>query len=248
MDNYLTVKQLQDLLKVDRITIYRMLQDGRLKGVKIGQQWRFAPRDVEALLSGSSRSEPEPAVVSPVYFPTHCIWTIQNIVSAVAQVGVVSVDLDGQPLTDVSHGCAFCALIQSSPSGRQACRDSWREMAARGPRAPVFSTCHAGLQYAQAPIGVDGESAGWLLSGQFLLQRPSPERAQTVANLANEHGIDPQKLEAASRNLPVLDQQKQGAIPVWLEKVALAVNSILSERAAFMDRLKKITEISSFPS
>jgi excisionase family DNA binding protein len=38
---YLTTRQVQNILQVDRITIYRMLQDGRLKGVKIGQQWRF---------------------------------------------------------------------------------------------------------------------------------------------------------------------------------------------------------------
>ena len=34
MTDLLTTRQVQDILKVDRITIYRMLQDGRLKGVK----------------------------------------------------------------------------------------------------------------------------------------------------------------------------------------------------------------------
>ena len=42
MDVLLTTREVLDMLKVDRITIYRMLQDGRIKGVKIGQQWRFA--------------------------------------------------------------------------------------------------------------------------------------------------------------------------------------------------------------
>jgi len=248
MDNYLTVRQLQDLLKVDRITIYRMLQDGRLKGVKIGQQWRFAPREVEALLSGSPRPEPEPAAASPVHFPTHCIWAIQNIVAAIAAVGVVTVDLEGQPLTDISHGCEFCALVQSTPSGRKACQEFWRKMAARGPDAQGFSSCHAGLQYAQARIGTDEEPVGWLLTGQFYLQSPSPAGVQTLAKLASEHRLHPEKLEAAARNLPVLDQKKQASIPVWLEKVAAAINSILSERAAFVDRLKKISEISSISS
>jgi excisionase family DNA binding protein len=50
MTDLLTTRQVQEILKVDRITIYRMLQDGRLKGVKIGQQWRFARREVERLL------------------------------------------------------------------------------------------------------------------------------------------------------------------------------------------------------
>ncbi len=54
MDDLLTTKQVQDILKVDRITVYRMLNDGRLKGVKIGQQWRFPAREVERLLSGEA--------------------------------------------------------------------------------------------------------------------------------------------------------------------------------------------------
>ena len=44
MAELLTTKQLEDLLKIDRITVYRMLNDGRLKCVKIGNQWRF-PRN-----------------------------------------------------------------------------------------------------------------------------------------------------------------------------------------------------------
>ena len=50
MGDLYTVKQVQDLLKVDRITVYRMLQDGRLKGIKIGHQWRFNASELEHLL------------------------------------------------------------------------------------------------------------------------------------------------------------------------------------------------------
>ena len=38
MPNLLTAKEVQELLSVDRTTIYRMLKDGRLKGVKVGNQ------------------------------------------------------------------------------------------------------------------------------------------------------------------------------------------------------------------
>ena len=47
MGDLFTVKQVQDLLKVDRITVYRMLQDGRLKGIKVGHQWRFNQSEVQ---------------------------------------------------------------------------------------------------------------------------------------------------------------------------------------------------------
>ena len=50
VNDLLTSRQVQEILKVDRITVYRMLNDGRLKGVKIGQQWRFHNSEVERLL------------------------------------------------------------------------------------------------------------------------------------------------------------------------------------------------------
>ena len=59
MDDLLTTRQVQQLLKVDRITVYRMVQDGRLKGIKIGQQWRFPLSEVEHLTGIS------PAVEAP---------------------------------------------------------------------------------------------------------------------------------------------------------------------------------------
>ncbi len=50
VDDLLTTKQLRDLLQVDRITIYRMLYDGRLHGFKVGGQWRFSRQEIEAWL------------------------------------------------------------------------------------------------------------------------------------------------------------------------------------------------------
>ncbi len=54
MNELLTTKQIQDLLQVDRITVYRMLNDGRLKGVKIGNQWRFPQSEIDRLTGEES--------------------------------------------------------------------------------------------------------------------------------------------------------------------------------------------------
>ena len=50
MDTLLTTRQLEDLLQVDRVTIYRMLDDGRLQGFKFGSQWRFSREAIETWL------------------------------------------------------------------------------------------------------------------------------------------------------------------------------------------------------
>ena len=38
MSGLLTTQQLQELIRVDRSTIYRMAEDGRLPAVKVGRQ------------------------------------------------------------------------------------------------------------------------------------------------------------------------------------------------------------------
>ena len=47
MEAFLTSKQVEELLNVDRTTIYRMLKDGRLTGAKIGKHWRFSFRKLK---------------------------------------------------------------------------------------------------------------------------------------------------------------------------------------------------------
>jgi len=45
----LTADEVQQLLDIDRSTIYRMAGDGRLPAVKIGRQWRFPADRIAAL-------------------------------------------------------------------------------------------------------------------------------------------------------------------------------------------------------
>ena len=57
MADFLTAKQVIELLKIDRTTLYRMLKEERIKGLKIGSQWRFSKQDIDVLLSGKSQED-----------------------------------------------------------------------------------------------------------------------------------------------------------------------------------------------
>ena len=41
MTSMLTTRDLQELMNVDRSTIYRMAESGKLPAIKVGRQWRF---------------------------------------------------------------------------------------------------------------------------------------------------------------------------------------------------------------
>ncbi len=154
MDELLTAKQVQEQLKVDRTTIYRMLDDGRLTGIKVGHQWRFSSQEVQTMLSGGRTMPSDSTAVRNqgpfTVLPLHCIQPVQNVFAEIANVGAVTTAPDGEPLTKISNSCRFCDLILSSESGRQACVASWRELSAQSDTQPRFTTCHAGLQYARA--------------------------------------------------------------------------------------------------
>ena len=249
MDDLLTAKQVQDLLKVDRTTIYRMLDDGRLTGVKVGHQWRFSSQDVQAILAGarptSSDDKKEPAVWVDM-LPLHCVQPIQNVFAEIANIGAVTTAPGGEPLTQISNSCRFCNLILASEAGKQACVGSWRSLSRQSEAQPRFVTCHAGLQYARARIEVNNTLAAMLVAGQFHASEEDRQDAlDKVRSLAEAYGIDPASLAEAAQDIPILDERHRAQLSTWLKSVAHTFEQIGSERAELLGRLQRIAEMST---
>jgi excisionase family DNA binding protein len=245
MSELLTAKQIQDLLKIDRTTIYRMLKDGRLNGVKVGQQWRFPSEDVDALLSGAGPLAGTGAESPSTILPIGCLQPVQDVFADMAEVGAVTTAPNGEPLTKISNSCRFCSLILRTESGRRACVASWQQIAADSDPRPHFTSCHAGLQYARARIEVNGTLAAVLIAGQFHATRPDPAEDQArVRQLARAHGIDERELADAASHLPILEERTRSRIADWLERVSHTFEHVGQERAALLSRLSRIAAMS----
>ena len=50
---FLTVKEVAELLRVKPLTVYRMVKDGRLYGYSIGRNLRFKRQDIDVFLESS---------------------------------------------------------------------------------------------------------------------------------------------------------------------------------------------------
>lgn len=245
MADLLTAREVQEILKLDRITIYRMVQDGRLRGTKVGQQWRFARQEVERL-AGSKNSSPQTSTAAESGPPVHCIQTIQDLFSDVSMISSVYVNMDGAAVTQISHPCRFCQAIFGTPSGRRACQASWQEYVQNSQRSYV--TCHAGLQYVGAPVTHKNEQIGLFISGQFYLNPPDPaEESERIQRLAHEHQIPLETLKQAAATLPVVKPEQRGALESWPFSTARAIQSILRERAGFVNRLQQIADLTQVP-
>jgi excisionase family DNA binding protein len=234
MDDLLTTRDVQELLKLDRTTLYRMLKDGRLSGVRVGQQWRFTRQDVEVLLRRGAAAElaakapierPASAPSADV-LPLHCMQAIQDVFADLAHVGCVTTRLDGEPLTAISNACRIA---------------SWRALASRSERFPQVTACHAGLGYMHARIDIDDQPTALLVAGQFRLN-DDPIGAK---QLASEYGLDADEVAAAAGAVPIFDVGARERIAAALKKVAHTFEEIGRERARMIGRLRRIAALSA---
>ncbi len=243
MDELLTTKEVRELLSVDRTTVYRMLKDGRLSGVKIGQQWRFPRHEIDLLLSG--RTIPvAPATEHPL--PILDVQPIQDVFAELAEVGAVTTDMDGQALTAISNSCAYCNMIRSTESGRQACSASWRELGQLTEQQTDFYNCHAGLSYARTHIDVTDAHPAMLVTGQFYADEPDWDEKKALARkTAVLHGLNEDEMVQAVTEIAVFTPYKRSEIGTWLSKTAAALERTIRERLELVRRLQTIAQMSS---
>lgn len=46
-DEIMTIEELSSYLKIPKSTLYKLVQEGRLPGQKIGKQWRFGKSSID---------------------------------------------------------------------------------------------------------------------------------------------------------------------------------------------------------
>lgn len=255
MDELLTTRQVQAILKVDRTTIYRMLKSGRLTGVKVGQQWRFREEDVKRALGRASRPQaPEKAnghsqrETLPYPIATDQLQSMQDVFASFAGIGAVTTRIDGTPCTQISNCCRLCQLLRQSDAGQSACIASWRELAHLNGKQTSFFHCHAGMSYARSFIELGGYPVRMLIMGQFLVDPlTEPEKRARAAALAERFGLDPLELVEAMDNHCVLGTRRATALQQLLESMTEALEQIGEERADLLQRLHQIATVSRVP-
>ncbi len=255
MDDLLTTKQLMKLLQVDRTTIYRMINDGRLPAaVRVGGQWRFSRQMIELWLkdqNGQSPTEPDapadstnpPPLPTADALPLYCLQPIQEVFAQTSETGALTTDVDGNPITPISNPAPFCSLILSTEKGRRNCQASWKRLAANSGR-PRLEKCHAGLTYAGGRIVVQDAFVAMSFVGQFTVDAPNGLQTR-VARIAEACGVDAQELDRAAREIHVLSIERAERLLNLLQLVADTFSHIGEERLQLLSRLKQVAEIAS---
>lgn len=249
MSDFLTTKQVIEALNIDRTTLYRMLKDGRLEGVKIGAHWRFSSDEVNRIMSGNEYKTDTLMEIDKEQLPIKCISPIKDVFSEIADIGVVITTNDGTQLSEISNSCEYCNLIRDTQIGKEKCTESWKKLGDLGGQKQEITTCHAGMHYAHAPIIDEKQQIAILVAGQFTVDGKSSNLTEShISEIAKEYEIDEDKLIKVAKNVTVLDERWQNKISLWLGKIAKTFESVIHERKAFMNRLSKITDLSNIHS
>jgi excisionase family DNA binding protein len=250
MADLLTTKQLQEILHVDRTTIYRMAESGRVPAVKVGNQWRFPREQIETWLQRQSATVAPAAELSMSangmswqLFPLECAQLIQDSFADALGVMILATDLNGQAVTSTSNPCGLYTVAESSPMARQRCLDTWIRLANEPALAPRFQASHLGLLCARGLIRVGSEIKGMLIVGGIAPQAWPPSDDQ-IEQIAQDLALHADQLRQHIHAVHHLDAAEQTRVLPFVQRIADIFSHIASERAHLAGRLQRIAEIS----
>lgn len=264
MANFLTTRQLQEILQVDRTTIYRMADSGRIPGMKVGNQWRFPRTQIEAWLKTQNPAATVDMTVEitpnifgtkPVLagkqtaqmslkdlFPVDCVQLIQDTFADTLGVMILITDLDGTPITRPSNPCGLFTAMEKSPNAHRRCLQLWADLARKPSLQPTFTRSHLGLMCARGLIRVGLELKAMLVVGGIAPSDWPPSEAELLA-IAEDLDVDPGLIRQELDDVFVVEPDEQQRILSTVQRIADIMAHIATERSALFAQLQEVTAL-----
>jgi excisionase family DNA binding protein len=253
MTEMLTAKEMQDLLQVDRSTIYRMAEAGQLPAVKVGKQWRFPGDLVENWLKHQTGpTTPGNADFSlsisngdfAAMLPLDCVQLIQDAFAEALNVMLVVADLEGQPITQVSNPFPLYQLLAETKDGHAICQETWRELGQVPALEPRFTPGFGGLLCARALVRMGNALQAMVIVFGVAPQGwpPSDTATQELAVLLD---VPAGELERAFGSVFHLTPDQQKTVLVTIQRIADILAHIGDERKTLLGRLSDIARLST---
>jgi excisionase family DNA binding protein len=104
-EGFLTTEEVLEYLQVNLRTVYRLIKAGKIPAVRVGRQWRFRKRDIDAWLesqrprqarpgaAGSTRTATTPAAARPRVLVVDDEAAIRDLLSKTLALAEYDVDL-----------------------------------------------------------------------------------------------------------------------------------------------------------
>lgn len=228
MTAMLTSREVQDLVKVDRSTIYRMAETGELPAVRVGRQWRFPADEIEAWLASRSNRIPSPPPPPRASAPSSALREIVELLADTLGVTILVTDLAGTPVTPVANPCGLFDAVIDRPGVLDRCIADWRGLGEGPGLGPRFSPSHLGLLCARAFVRVEDRLVGMVIAGGIAPEEWPPADEQ-VAAIAAEVGVDPSQLVPHLAEVFAADEFRRRELLEILPRLAHAISHLMRD-------------------
>lgn len=256
----LTTKQVQDLFRVDRSTIYRMAEDGRLPAVKVGRQWRFPSDRVEQLLGHTpeyrvapaadvtSTSLPRPTAVElDSVLPSETAQAIADLAADLFGVMAVVTDMRGRALTTVANPCGFFSAVFPGRDAPERCSQGWRKLGEQIDLEPRFVASHLGFLCARSFIRLGSTLVGMVIVGGVApdIWPPSDDE---IAAIATETDTPESVVHDHILEVHWIDRSHQDWIVHNLSQVSDLISRLADDHGRLVQRLDAIAALAGATS
>lgn len=230
---YLTARDVQELIRVDRSTIYRMAESGRLPAIKIGRQWRF-PSDAIHEWLGSTPNGDAGAL------PRSSTQDVADLFAELYGVMVIVTDIAGNPLTSVSNPCGYFSAVSGEASALERCITEWKALGDQYDFEPRLRPSHLGFLCTRAFIRVGNELAGMVISGGIAPDEWPPLAAEIEA-IAIESGIPVAAVERSIEDVHRLSPDDQERLLTGVPILAKHLSRIATNEQQPHDHTRSTT-------
>lgn len=246
----LTTRQVQEIFRVDRSTIYRMAEDGRLPAVKVGRQWRFPSEHLESLLgqpngegtpSSSGAAAAGPVALSTI-LPGDTAQAIADLAADLFGVMAVVTDMQGVALTSVANPCGYFSAVFHSVYTADRCSEGWRRLGEEIDLEPRFLPSHLGFLCARSFIRIGTNLAGMVIVGGVAPEEWPPDDAE-IAVVAAETGTAEDTIREHIEEVYWIDQAHQDWIVRNLSRVSDLVSHLADGRGRLIQKLEAIAAL-----
>jgi excisionase family DNA binding protein len=252
LTDLLTTHQVQDLLSIDRTTIYRMVQGGQLPAIRVGKQWRFARAEIDRWLrsqaaSGAAVQRAAPDGAAPTLadlLPLPSLQLIQDAFAEALGVMMVVTDMEGRPVTRVSNSCGLYETVIGNAEAATRCIQGWQRMAGGLTMEAKFLPNELGLLCTRGLIRSGNELKGMVFLGGIAPDDwpPSPEGIEAIAA---HHGLDPECVQNSILAVHRLDRPERERALGFAQRLADICSHMMEDWSSLHRRLQAIASLTT---
>lgn len=252
----LTTKEVENLVQLNRVTIYRLIREDGFPAVKLGNQWRFPREEVENWVAQKGRTlnktnaanMPAPQPIQPLtLFHAPEVQSILTSFSTAIGVSIFIIDPQGNALTNATTcGYPFCQRIQESQHHDSTlCWQNQPQPHTMTPEHQV-SQCVSGMSYLRTTIQFTNTPIAYAFMGPINTQTHDEHDIRTqIHAFSQSSGLEAQAILEHIQNVTFFSDSQIQILADLFTQVIESMLQMVATRQRNTRRLQAIANMAS---